>query len=134
MPNLDLPAVANEEQATHVPDHNKARQALIDLNTLAGQANSQADNYTLVLTDAGKMIEMTKATANTLTVPLDASVPFPVGTRIDILQVGAGQVTIVPTGLTLRSKGLYTKIAGQYAGVTLFRDGTDLYIIGEGAT
>lgn len=33
MPNLDLPSVATQDQETHISDHNKVRQALIDINT-----------------------------------------------------------------------------------------------------
>jgi hypothetical protein len=115
---------------THITDHNKVRQALIDLNSLAGQANVQADNYTLVLTDAGKTIEMTKATVSTLTVPLNSSVAFPVGTRIDILQVGAGQVTVAAaTGaVTINYKG-GLKISGQWAAATLIKRATDTWVL-----
>lgn len=82
--------------------------------------NSQSDSYTLVLTDAGKLIKMTKATASNLTVPPNSSVAFPTGTEIEILEYGAGQVTIVAgSGVTLRSAGSALKIAAQYASVSL---------------
>ena len=38
---------------------------------------------------------MDNAAANTLTVPPNSSVAFPVGTSIPIRQAGAGQTTIV---------------------------------------
>lgn len=91
--------------------------------------NAQTDSYTLVLADAGKLVEMGKGTAQDLTVPLNSSVPFPVGTRIDVLQTGAGQVTVVATGgVTVNAKtGL--KLAGQWAGATLIKRATDTWVL-----
>lgn len=92
--------------------------------------NSQSDSYTLVLTDAGKLIKMTKATASNLTVPPNSSVAFPTGTEIEILEYGAGQVTIVAgSGVTLRSAGSALKIAAQYASVSLKKLGTDEWAV-----
>ncbi|WP_258096555.1 hypothetical protein, partial [Klebsiella pneumoniae] len=47
----------------------------------------QANNYT-------GWLDMTSAAANTVTVPANASVAFPVGTAITIMQAGDGQTTI----------------------------------------
>jgi hypothetical protein len=67
-------------------------------NVIYNQAtNSQSGSaYTLVLTDAGKFIEMTSSAANTITVPAASAVAWTVGTRIDIIQYGAGTTTITP--------------------------------------
>src|SRR5689334_11950484 len=46
--------------------------------------------YTLVLGDAGKVVEMNNAASNTLTVPPNSSVAFPVNTVIEVFQLGAG--------------------------------------------
>lgn len=53
-------------------------------------------SYTLVLADAFKMVAMDNGSANTLTVPKHSAVAFPVGTRIDLSQDGAGQTTVAP--------------------------------------
>lgn len=56
-------------------------------------------NYTLVLSDSGKLIRMDSAsTARTLTIPEDASVNFDVGTTITIMPVNAGTVTVATSG------------------------------------
>jgi hypothetical protein len=91
--------------------------------------NSQADDYTLVLGDLGKLIYMTKGTATTLTVPTNASVAFPIGqTRIMVAQGGAGQVTIGGGSVTFRSTpGL--KIAAQYGAAELIKIGTDEWLV-----
>jgi hypothetical protein len=90
-------------------------------------------DYELVLTDASKVIEMNVAGANVLTIPLNASVAFPTGTRITIVQYGAGQTTITPTGgVTLRSSsGGYTTPA-QYAPVVIEKIATDEWYIWNG--
>jgi hypothetical protein len=66
--------------------------------------NRQTASYTLVLSDADKLVEMNVATANNLTIPLNSSVAFPTGTQILLAQYGAGQTTVVATsGVTVRS-------------------------------
>jgi hypothetical protein len=95
--------------------------------------NRQTASYTLVLSDRSDMVEMNVASANNLTVPTNATVPFPIGTSIAVSQYGAGATTIVPAGgVTLRSRGADLTLAGQYAVVTLIKVGTDeWYVTGD---
>jgi hypothetical protein len=91
-------------------------------------------SYTLALSDAGKMVTLSNAGAITLTIPDNATVAFPVNTRIDLAQWGAGQVTISDTALVaasgaLRSSGGKKKIAGQYSGATLWKKGTNEWLL-----
>jgi len=90
-------------------------------------------SYTLVLTDQNDIIEMNVASANNLTVPLNSTVAFPIGTEIAIAQYGAGKTTIVATGgVTLRSAGGLLSIGAQYAMVTLVKVGTnEWYVVGN---
>lgn len=91
--------------------------------------NSQADNYTLVLTDASKTVEGTKATAMTLTIPENATVPFPVGTTIEVYQAGAGQITVAGTGaVVVRAPG-GAKTRVQYSTVALRKRATDEWVV-----
>lgn len=96
-------------------------------------ANRQTASYTLVLSDADKLVEMNVATANNLTVPLNSSVAFPTGTQILLAQYGAGQTTVVATsGVTIRSNGGKLKLNVQYSGATLIKIGTDdWYLFGD---
>ena len=60
-------------------------------------------DYTAVIADAYQvLVPMNKATAVAFKIPTDASVAFPVGTAITILNKGAGTVTIsaVTSGTT----------------------------------
>jgi hypothetical protein len=84
--------------------------------------NRQTASYTLVLSDADKLVEMNVGSANNLTIPLNSSVAFPTGTQILLAQYGAGQTTIVATsGVTVRSNGGKLKLNVQYSGATLIK-------------
>jgi hypothetical protein len=95
--------------------------------------DKKATSYTLVLGDAYKLIEMEVTSANTLTIPTNASVPFPLGTQILVSQLGTGQTTITPSGgVTLRSSGGKTKTSAQYSMCTLIKRGTnEWYLSGD---
>jgi hypothetical protein len=90
----------------------------------------KTDSYTLSsLTERDNLIEMGKATAQTLTIPTNATVAYPVGTSIDILQTGAGQVTIAgAVGVTVNATpGL--KLRAQWSSATLFKRATDTWVV-----
>lgn len=95
--------------------------------------NRQTASYTLALGDSNDLVELNVATANNLTVPLNSSIAFPIGTKIDIAQYGAGQTTVVATGgVTIRSAGGALKLAAQYSGASLVKIGTDeWYLFGD---
>lgn len=90
--------------------------------------NAQTASYTLVLSDKDKLVEMDNASANNLTVPLNSSVAFPIGTQITILQTGAGATTIVPTsGVTVNATpGLILR--ARWSSVTLIKRATDTWV------
>lgn len=72
-----------------------------------GTANTS--DYTAVLADAYQVLEvMNKATAIAFKIPTDASVAFPVGTAITVLNIGVGLCTIsavTPGTTTVLSAG-----------------------------
>ena len=90
--------------------------------------NTQTASYSLALNDNGKLILMNVATANNLTIPLNSSIAFPVGTKIDVSSIGAGQTTIVATsGVTINSAGGALKLRVQYSGATLVQTATNVW-------
>lgn len=95
--------------------------------------NRQTASYTLVLSDADKLVETNVASANNLTVPLNSSVAFATGTQILLAQYGAGQTTVVATsGVTIRSNGGKLKLNAQYSGATLIKiDTNEWYLFGD---
>jgi hypothetical protein len=97
------------------------------------QPNTQTASYQIGINDAGQVVEMNAAGANNLTIPASGTTPFPVNTRIDIVQLGAGTTTIVAAGgVTLLSAGGKVNIAGQYSGATIYQRAIDTWVlIGE---
>lgn len=96
----------------------------------AMKATTQADDYTLALADAGTVVEGTKATAMTVTIPPDGQVAFPVGTIIEIHQSGAGQITISPgVGVTLNSPVGLRKLANRYSSATLRKRAANEWVL-----
>jgi hypothetical protein len=66
--------------------------------------NTQTDNYTLVLGDAGRVIDMNAAADKTVTVPTNASVAFATGATVIVARRGAGEITVSgASGVTIRS-------------------------------
>jgi hypothetical protein len=85
--------------------------------------------YTFVLTDANNtIVELSNASAITATIPLNSSVAFPIGSQIQLLQTGAGQVTVAAGGTTLNgTPGL--KLRTQWSSATLVKRGTDTWVL-----
>jgi len=102
---------------------------LLDNAAATATINAQVGAaYTLVLADHGKIVSMNNAGANTVTIPPNSSVAFPVGATITLRQAGAGQTTIAPgAGVTLNSRGAAFKLAGQYAYATLVKVAADTW-------
>lgn len=94
---------------------------------------NHTDNYTFVLADRGKMLEFDKASALSATVPANTSVAFDVGDWIELVQIGAGQLTLVPdTGVSILSAGDKTKLSGQYSMATLVKRSANVwYLAGD---
>ena len=67
--------------------------------------NAQSSNYTLALTDTGKHVYSTNSGTQTITIPTNASVAFPVGAAITIVNNGTTSITISTTSITLYQAG-----------------------------
>lgn len=95
--------------------------------------NARTASYTLVLADKDKVVEVSNASANTVTIPTNASVAYPTGTQINILQTGAGQTTISGTsGVTVNSTGATAaspKLRAQWSSATAIKRGTDSWVV-----
>jgi hypothetical protein len=89
-------------------------------------------SYTLsALTERDDLIEMGSASAITLSIPTDATLNYPVGTSIDILQTGAGQVTIaaVTPGTTTVNATPGLKLRTQWSSCTLFKRAANTWVV-----
>ena len=102
---------------------NKSLYSMIPSNAQTGTT------YTLTLQDVGEALRLNNVAAITLTIPTNATVAIPIDTRIDIIQMGAGQVTVGGAGVTIRSSGSKLKLTGQYSGATLLKIATDEWVL-----
>ena len=87
-------------------------------------------SYTLsALTERDTLVEMGSSSALTLTIPTDATLNFPIGTSIDILQTSTGQVTIAgSSGVTVNATpGL--KLRTTWSSATLFKRAANTWVV-----
>lgn len=93
--------------------------------------NEQSDSYVLALSDSNKLVDMAKNTAQTVTIPKNSSVIFPIGTQILVRQKGAGQVTISPVDVdvALNSADSAVKTVKQYSIAGLIKVATDTWAL-----
>lgn len=115
IPAVDATDVATKKMTTAV------------LRTKA--VDAKLASYQLVPDDVGKVITVDTAGAANVTVPV-----LGVGFEVTIIQLGAGQLTFVPSGTTLRNRQSHTKTAGQYGVVKLvFHTGSEFTLYGDTA-
>lgn len=80
---------------------------------------------TAAIGDSGTIVETTSGSATTYTIPPHSSVPFAQGAQIDLVQTGAGQLTIAAgAGVTIHSDTSKLKIAVQYGAGTIYQTET----------
>jgi len=102
---------------------NALATAMVALNAQTGTS------YTAVLGDDGDLVTLDNASAITFTIPPNGTVAFGIGTQINIMQLGAGQVTITPgAGVTIRSAGSKLKTSAQYAVATCVKIASDTWV------
>ena len=101
------------------------RPGIVPIRTLTATA------HTLELTDTGSILETTGASSVTVTIPDEATVPFEIGTLINVTQIGAGVATITAAaGVTLNGiTGGSVTLDGQWSGAALTKRGADAWII-----
>ena len=90
--------------------------------------------YTTVLTDAdNKLLLLTNgATAGSLTIPLNATVPFAIGCQLNLVQTGTGQITVnrATTGVTINGSTTVNYLfAQQYSMISLVKTASDTWVL-----
>ena len=101
------------------------RPGVVGIRTLA------TTSHTLEASDLGRILETTGASVVTITIPAQATVPFEIGTLINVTQVGAGVATITAApGVALNGvAGGSTTLSAQWAGAALYKSGADAWIV-----
>lgn len=93
---------------------------------VAQTIDNKTASYTAVGGDVGKIITMTVASGNNFTV--NTTTALTVGQRIDIIQMGAGQTTVVATGVTVSATPTL-KLRAQYSAATLICTASNTYVL-----
>jgi len=127
---LDGTIVNADVSATAAIDLGKIADATIEEKSPANLG--AATNYSLVLTDKNKFIKMGfgVGVANTVTVPTNASVAWPIGSQIHIIQYGAGKTQVIPQNNTVyiyATPGTYLR--AQYSSATLLKCDTNTWLL-----
>lgn len=90
---------------------------LIDIPT-----EQTGTTYTTVLGDVTALVRMNNAAANTVTIPPDSAVAYPIGSILTIVQTGAGKTTLAPgTGVTILSADSFLDTRVQFSVVSLMK-------------
>ena len=103
---------------------NNMATAMVAINAQTGTT------YSVILTDDGKLVTCDNAASIALTIVPNSSVAFGIGTQINVMQLGAGTVTITAgAGVTLRSDGSKLKTNAQYAVATCLKIASDTWVV-----
>lgn len=93
--------------------------------------NQTGTSYTLQLTDAGRVVEFDNSSPITLSIPDNATVPFPVDSVVELWAMGTGVVTVTAVGgVTLRSPDAMVDLRTQYSSGVLRKRATDEWVLG----
>lgn len=92
--------------------------------------SNKTTDYTLAAADDGDIVEMDAATAKTITIPLNATVPFAIGTQIIVSRIGLGEVSIAGVvGVTLQAATSAYRLRAQFSAATLIKRATNTWIL-----
>jgi hypothetical protein len=125
---LTTPSISSFANATH--GHTAASGG----GTLTAGAvyygfNSNTGNYTLALTDQGKVLPFSTTSTGTITIPLNSSVAFPTGSFVNFIQTGTGPILVTgASGVSIQSEGSKLKLKGQYAVAGALKTDTDTWV------
>jgi C4-dicarboxylate-specific signal transduction histidine kinase len=116
--------VFTASQVLTAAEQNALATAMIAINAQTGTT------YTTVLTDDGKLITCSNASAISVTIPPNSSVAYGIGTQLNFAQLSTGQVTLVAgSGVTLNSAGAKLKLGAQYAVATCVKTDTNTWFV-----
>ena len=98
--------------------------------------NSRTATYTAVLADnQNKLVTMLVATANDFLIPTNASVAFPIGSVINVIQTGVGKTTIeavTPGTTTISSTAAISAspdLNAQFSSASCIKTATDTWLV-----
>lgn len=96
----------------------------------AAMASTQTTSFTLSLGMKGQSVPCSHAsTGITVTIPLNSSVAFPVGSWVEVVRMGAAAVTIAAGSTTIRCAVADRTLRAQYSTAMLRKIATDEWLL-----
>jgi hypothetical protein len=99
---------------------------------IGNNINTKTANYTAALSDQEGIVEMNLAGAGTFTIPLNATVAFPIGTKMSIANIGTVNAAIAGAGGVTVHNTPFT-FASRYSSAIVYKRATDEWTILSGA-
>lgn len=97
-------------------------------NMVTYTPTTTSNNYTLILSDKDKMLELNNSVASTLTVPAESSVNYPIGTQIHLLQASVSLFTITAESGVIINATPGLKLRTRWSSATIIKRGSNLWI------
>lgn len=101
-------------------------QRMADANILKVQSRTNS-SYTLTASDAGSYVRRSNSSANQVVVPNNNTVQFPIGTQIQVVQIGDGQTEVVPAAGVAINSMYGGKISAKYGRVLLTKVASNIW-------
>ncbi len=99
-------------------------------NSLVAVTAQTGTAYNVGTADVGKLVTLSNAAAQTITIPANASVAFAIGDQVNFMNLSTGTATFVASGTAvIRSAGSKLKLADQYAVCTVLKIDTDAWVM-----
>lgn len=111
-------------EAGKIPRVDSGEGALefVEEGTIGIPSEETGATYTTVLGDANSLVRRNNASANTVTIPPNSSVAYPIGTILNVVQTGAGKTSLVAgSGVTLSSAGAVLDLRLQFSTASLMK-------------
>jgi hypothetical protein len=134
IPSPDHGTVAFVKTVNGVSNANQIQYYSTATNTWVNYADAsfvaKTSDYTIALADSGKTLTVSSSSTVTLTIPANSTVPFAIGTAIDIVGLGSGTVAIAgANGVTVNSKNSWLKLNSRYSGATIMKIDTNTWVL-----
>jgi hypothetical protein len=92
------------------------------------QPTLTSNNYTVILSDKDRMLDLVNSVSSTITIPAESSVNYPIGSQIHVLQASTGQFTIVPASGVIINSTPGLKLRTQWSSATLIKRASNMWV------
>ena len=100
-----------------------------DLVETTNVVTSASTSVTPIISHAAQMLTLTSGSSTTVNLPSNATIPFPLGVKLQYNQGGAGAVSFAAGGGATVNSDVGLTLNGQYAEATALKTGTDTWLV-----